>query len=401
LVIGRCYDSFGDPIMAEGSMIRTLICALACASIMAIGGAEAGYKKDIFYSFRGGQKGEGSLAVLVADGQGNLYGTTGLGGTADEGTVFKITPERKETVLHSFGGSDGDSPGAGLVMDKDGNLYGTTRFGGQSEACADGCGTIFKVAPDLTESVLFSFDGADGSEPRSSLILDERGNLYGTAYFGNSPDCYTGGCGLVFRLAADGTETTLLQFDNGDGANPVGSLLKDRHGNLYGTASEGGADGDGTVFKLAPNGTVTVLHDFTGGADGGTPYAAVIADTAGNLYGTTVYGGAEGDGTVFKISPDGTETVLYSFTDGTDGGLPTAPVVMDRRGNLYGTTVSGGQAGVGTAFRLTAGGSERVLFSMIDYAFPGSGLFALDGYYYGTTPGSGRYGDGMVFRVKK
>jgi uncharacterized repeat protein (TIGR03803 family) len=374
-----------------------LVGALAFASIA--NEANAGYRKVTFYSFKGGNDGSGPAGALIADSKGDLYGTTGAGGTSGSGTVFEITPVRKLTLLHSFGGSgDGLEPGAGLVMDKDGSLYGTTRYGGESQSiCNGGCGTVFRVAADGTESVLLSFTGPDGVYPLASLIVDKKDNLYGTTYYGGG----NGGYGIVFRLAPDGTETVLHSFGYSDGAYPAASLLRDKDGNLYGTTSQGGGSPFGTVFKLATDGTETVLHAFTGGDDGGSPDAAVIMDTAGNLYGTTLSGGASGAGTVFKLARDGTETVMYSFTGGTDGADPEAPLLMDRNGDLYSTTTYGGENGDGTVFRLSTDGSERVLCSFVSYAYPGSGLISLDRYFDGTTPGGGGYGYGSIFHVKE
>jgi uncharacterized repeat protein (TIGR03803 family) len=237
----------------------------------------------------------------------------------------------KETVLYSFkGGSDGSNPAAGLIVDSSGNLYGTTFNGGGGSGCGSdfGCGTAFKLAPDGTETVLHAFTGgSDGGLPEAGLIADGSSNLYGTAYQGGASNL-----GVVFKLAPDGTETVLYSFKGGgDGGVPAGTLIADSSGNLYGTTSEGGGsgcfgNGCGTVFKLAPDGTETVLHAFTGGSDGAHPNVALIADGAGNLYGTTGGGGItlcyEGCGTVFKLAPDGTETVLHAFTGAATGIFP-------------------------------------------------------------------------------
>jgi uncharacterized repeat protein (TIGR03803 family) len=264
-------------------------------------------------------------------------------------------------VLYSFCAeincTDGNSPRAGLISDSSGNLYGTTEFGGAYEE-----GTVFKLAPDGTETVLYSFcaeiNCTDGAYPLAGLIMDAAGNLYGMA-----PNGGTYGGGTVFRLAPDGTETVLYSFcaqtNCTDGGGPTG-LIADSSGNLYGTTGRGG-EGDckygcGTVFKLAPDGTETVLHAFNGGSDGRTPLAGVIADNAGNLYGTTFYGGGtrchSGCGTVFKLAPDGTETVLFAF-HGRRGTNPAGALLKSPHGLLYGTTQFGGASGsYGTIFKI-------------------------------------------------
>src|ERR1700730_2392125 len=234
-----------------------------------------------------------------------------------------------ETVLHSFAGSDGSIPAAALIADSSGNLYGTTFYGGA------GCGGVVKLSPGAkvspgTETVLHSFTSSDGENPEAGLIADRAGNLYGTTVNGGPSGSGCGGSsgnGVVFKLSPIGTETMLHSFTGGtDGANPVdiGSLIADRAGNLYGTTQNGGASNLGTVVKLYPGGIETVLHSFAGGTDGANPFAGLIADSSGNLYGTTTGGGASGGGVVFKLSPGGIETVLYSFTGGRDGAAPFA-----------------------------------------------------------------------------
>jgi uncharacterized repeat protein (TIGR03803 family) len=254
------------------------------------------------------------------DKKGNLLGTTPYGGASAGGTVFKVVPKGRETVLYSFAiGSDGNAPLAGLIKDKAGNLYGTTYEGGDT-SCYNGygCGTVFKLTPDGTETVLYAFQGgSDGAVPQASLIMDEAGNLYGTTVRGgNISDCDRYGCGTVFKLAPDGTETALHAFAGGpnDGANPVGDLIADKKGNLYGTTAEGGragGDGAGIAFKLVPDGTETVLYSFcaqTDCTDGGNPLAGLIKDKAGNLYGTGQLGGNSSNcdghncGVVFEIT---------------------------------------------------------------------------------------------------
>ena len=242
--------------------------------------------------------------------------------------------------MHSFtGGADGSDPYAGLIRDSAGNLYGTTLLGG-----ASGAGVVFKVDTTGTETVLHSFSGGtDGGAPQAGLIRGSAGDLYGTTVQDGAS-----GAGVVFKLDAIG-ETVLYSFTGGaDGSNPFGSLVRDSAGNLYGTTESGGASGAGVVFKLDTTGTETVLYSFTGDADGGYPYAGLIRDSAGNLYGTTSSGGASGQGVVFELDTTGTETVLYSFTTGADGAFPYAGLIRNSAGNLYGTATYG----YGVVFRI-------------------------------------------------
>lgn len=287
------------------------------------------------YGFAGDNQGDGAnpRASLILDGSGNLYGTTFDGGVAtcgDDGcgTVFELTPVSggwQETVLHEFTGRNGSLPWAGLVSDGT-NLYGTTWQGGTlSECTGNGCGVVFKLSPSATgwhETVLHIFSGGkDGANPRAGLILDVSGNLYGTTSQGGiAADCGGNGCGVVFELSpfsgGGWAEKELHSFTGGsDGSNPWAGLIFDADGNLYGTTSAGGSSGGGVVFELKPvsggGWKETVLHDFSSGAKGSTPAAGVIFDSHGNLYGTTSGGGVTtgdcsdgGCGVVFKLSPD-------------------------------------------------------------------------------------------------
>jgi uncharacterized repeat protein (TIGR03803 family) len=302
----------------------------------------------VLYSFTGGD-GSHPGGVLIADAAGNLYGTTISGGAQDAGTVFQLTPSGTLNVLYSFtGGSDGALPWAGMIADTAGNLYGTTYGGG-----ASGQGTVFQLDPSGTLTVLYSFTGGNDASPWSGLIADAAGNLYGTTEGGDGP-------GEVFQLTPSGILNVLHNFTGRDGAIPHGGLIFDAAGNLYGTTHNGGASAAyGTVFQLTPSGALNVLHSFTGGSDGAYPEAGLIADMAGNLYGTTWGGGSGGQGTVFQLTPSGALNVLYSFTGGSDGGRPAADLIADAAGNLYGTTASGGAGtscpgGCGTVFELAA-----------------------------------------------
>jgi uncharacterized repeat protein (TIGR03803 family) len=385
--------------IAEGFNRVVLCCGITAAAIVSTAVAEAKGFVEL-YAFQAESDGAYPAGALLRDKAGDLYGTTEGGGDYGYGTVFKLAPNGTETVLHDFGNAnDGDHPEAGLIEDSSGNLYGTTVNGGTYNS-----GTVFKLAPDGTETVLYAFGaaGGDGGNPGSALLRDKRGNLYGTTAYGGA---YAGG--TVFELASDGTEKILHSFGEGnDGAHPYSKLIKDSSGNFYGTTTHGGANDYGVVFKLATDGTETVLYSFAGGTDGRRPVAGVIKDKAGNLYGTTAYGGL-GWGTVFKLASDGTETVLYSFTGGNDGAGPIGGVLIDQKGNLYGTTVQGGSGcdyGCGTAFKLTPSGKEIVLHALTEAegADPMAALVAdKKGKLYGAASSAGPYGYGTVFKVKE
>lgn len=329
---------------------------------LTVGGTET-----VLHVFRPHIRGARPVGSVILDKRGNLYGTTSEGGSCSIsrhgcGTVFQLSPDGIEALLYSFqGGSDGAEPVAGLIAGNAGNLFGTA----SERPC---CGTVFELAPDGSETVLHAFlGGSDGAIPFAGLIADTAGNLYGTTFTGGGTGCGSG-CGTVFKLAPDGTETILHSFAGGnDGTNPWSAVIIDKAGNLYGTTSLGGTGcsggGCGVVFRVAPDGTEDVLYSFAGGKDGAGPEAGLISDNAGNLYGTTTTGGAAcsinsfGCGTVFKLTPDGHETVLHAFEGGTDGAYPESELVADGAGNLYGTTAAGGVSGCtgdgcGTVFSL-------------------------------------------------
>jgi len=361
----------------------------------------------VLYSFTGGADGRNPEAGLVMDTKGNLYGTTSGGGDQTYGTVFKLHTNGKETVLHSFNGypTDGAIPAAGLLRDANGNFFGTTVGGGVIH-----WGTLFKVSGTGKEAVLYSFDdGPDGGAPIASLVMDAKNNLYGTTSAGGDLSCQpTIGCGLVFKLTKRGHLTVLHTFTGPpDGQQPTGSLVRDVKGNFYGTTYNGGTNNYGAVFKISKTGKETVLYSFAGGTDGVNPYAALIRDKAGNLFGTTQFGGgacSQGCGTVFKLDKTGKETVLHRFAaQPDDGATPYASLVMDAKGKLYGTTAYGGASNAGTVFRLDKTGKETVLYSFTggtDGANPYANLIRDgEGNFYGTTYGGGNGGYGVVFKL--
>jgi len=309
--------------------------------------------ETVLYSFCGQLNctdGANPLSVTpVMDNEGNLYGTTASGGAYGYGTAFEVTPSGTEIILHNFAndGTDGAQPGSGLIFDEQGNLYGTTAYGGSYPHM----GTVFELTPaedGCTETTLLSFNWNDGAVPLGSLIRDTSGNLYGTTSEGG-----TYGYGTAFELTPSGTETVLHSFgsDSGDGVYP-NDLVMDKEGNLYGTTSEGGYYGYGTVFKLTTSGTETIVYDFGRTKKGGYYPSSLVLDKKGNLYGTTDLGGPYGRkvcgthggcGTVFKLTTSGIETILHGFdNNGTDGYFPNPGLIRDVKGNLYGTTASGG-----------------------------------------------------------
>ncbi len=378
-------------------------CGLALVLLAAASGARAG-GYQVLHAFSGNADGEQPWSPPTADGAGNLYGTTTGGGINGAGTIFKITPGGTESVVLNFCRcKDGELPHAGLIMDKAGNFYGVTTYGGN----AGGLGVVFKLARDSTEKVLHAFAGSpnDGQYPYGGLLRDNKGNLYGTTVAGG-PDSD----GTVFKVAPDGTETVLHAFANsgGDGNSPMGNLVADSQGNLYGTTSLGGASNMGTVFRLTPQGTETIIHSFAGAPnDGGEASEGLIIDRAGNLYGMTWAGGASNMGTVFKMTPDGTETILHSFAGPpADGRGAVGGVVMDKAGNLYGATWTGDANNAGGVFQLAPNGTLSVLYAFCqqqncaDGGWPVSGpVLGKDGNLYGTTDMGGEYLEGTAFEL--
>jgi uncharacterized repeat protein (TIGR03803 family) len=361
---------------------------------------DTGGDQTVLYGFPGVTDGRYPNGGVTLDGKGNLYGVTYYGGTSGDGTVFKLDSEGHETVLHTFVGDEagGGKPNAGVILDPEGNIYGTNTVSPATVGLGDGL--VFKLDPAGNETVLYAFTGGtDGGYPNAGVIRDSAGNLYGTTENGGA-----GGGGIVYKLDPVGNETVLYSFTDGsDGGLPVGGVIRDASGSLYGTTQYGGADGAGVVFKVDASGNETVRYTFTGGADGAYPAAGVVGDSAGNLYGTTQYGGASGAGVVFKVDKSGNETVLYSFTGGADGGNPAAGVIRDPSGNLYGTTQYGGSAGQGVVFKVDASRNETVLhtFTGADGAYPVAGLTGdAAGRLYGTTSNGGSKNDGVVFVIR-
>lgn len=465
--------------------LHAVLLAMLTFVVMMAQPAHAQYLETVPDTFTGANDGAAPAAGLIFDLKGNLYGTSVNGGdTAGSncpglnpptgcGVVFELTPPSggtgpwTETVLYTFtGGSDGAYPQASLIFDSKGNLYGTTSNGGNMSGtiCTGlgGCGVVFELSPPKggtgpwTDTTIYTFTGnkGDGAVPYASVIFDGEGNLYGTTIGGGTGDGKGNNQdGTVFELTPPNggtgpwTETVLYSFTGlADGANPFAGVIFDSHGNLYGTTNGGGSD-FGVVFELSPpsgggNWTETPIYTFTGRTDGSYPYAGVIFDSKGNLYGTTAIGGTKsgatckrtnGCGVVFEVSPPSggngnwTETVLYSFAGSIDGGYPYAGVTFNSGGNLYGTTVQGGNTsgtncsgtgGCGVVFELSppSGGtgawneSQAYTFNGgSDGGFPYAAvIFDAQGNIYGTTSEGGNLsgsnctdvgGCGVVFEL--
>jgi len=339
-------------------------CTAGCGTVFKLD--PSGHETVLYRFGEAPPDGDFPVSGVIRDSAGNLYGTTYWGGTADYcGTVFQVTPGGKETVLYSFvgGESDGCSPQSNVLRDDSGNLYGTTENG-----ITNNGGTVFKVTAGGQETLLHYFNGPDGSAPLAGLIQDAAGNLYGTTFGGGNAGCIGNGCGTVFKLDSAGKETVLYRFTGEeDGSWPYyGELIQDSAGNVYGTGFGGGVRdskcgtlGCGVVFRLSKSGKLTVLHRFTGGGGGVGPYAGVVRDADGSLYGTVYNGGdlncwpPNGCGLVFKLDMQGKFTVLHRFTGGNDGALPLQGVILDEAGNIYGTTAYGGAYGNGIVFKIT------------------------------------------------
>jgi uncharacterized repeat protein (TIGR03803 family) len=372
---------------ANGNLYGTTVAggAYGLGTVFELTPDSSGWTEKILHTFGKGHDGQKPYGGLIFDSAGNLYGTTYQGGLYGVGTVFELTPGPDgwtETIQHEFdnNGKDGINPYAGLIFDSTGRLYGTTVGGG-----AYGFGVVFKLKlqpAGAAEVIMHNFqnNGVDGSTPYAPLVMDGAGNFYGTTSLGGKntqvwcspPGVFTTGCGTVFELipiTGGWNEKILHNFSdvvNGsasDGAVPLGGVVLDTKGNLYGTTAHNGG-GDGTAFELTPTAKgwpETIVQGFCNGCGAGfQPDSGLIFDSAGNLYGTTYYGtGTNCCGTVYELSPEKTgfypwtQTVLYNFQGGTDGTYPTAGVIFDAAGNIYGTTTTGGLYGDGIVYEVT------------------------------------------------
>ena len=391
----------------------TLVFVIALSVTMA-----AATTTDVIFSFEE-DEGEYADTDLETDSAGNIYGTTVLGGDFGSGTVFQLTPTPNgwvHTVLYSFtGGVDGGEPYKGVTLDRDGNLYGTAVTGGSGN-CEGGCGVIFKLTNTKgtwTQKVVHAFTGGDdGSGPGSRVTVDRAGNVYGMAPTGGAY-----GLGTIYRIRPPSsgalTFKVIHAFTGGvDGSSGSAGRMVLRDGRLYGAATTGGSNGSGVVFELTPKAlgewNFKTIYTFQGQPDGSFPYGALLFDPSGNIYGTTYYGGANGIGAVYKLSPqpvgEWTEDLIYSFQQGPDGNSPISNLVFDKAGNLYGTTSEGG-LGSGTIFKLSPVGGNWTETVVHAFEGPPDGGFAYNGMvvdvfgnFYGATVHGGENNDGSVYK---
>jgi uncharacterized repeat protein (TIGR03803 family) len=412
-----------EDVMSNQSRNRLVVLLAAAALVPTLIAPQTAHSQtfSVLYTFQGGPNdGASPAGKLILDASGNLYGLTEYGGarTLGWGTIFKIDATTgKETVLYSFtGGADGGYAYGGLVQDAAGNLYGTTSEGGNGSCGGDGCGVVFEFTTAGKETVLYQFTGgSDGGSPNGDLVRDKAGNLYGTAYWG--PYGYGG---VAFKVNKKGNETVLHQFTGfPDGEFPVGGLIRDKKGNLFGTTSEGGGgaclfEGCGTVFQLSKTGKETILYRFLASPDGAFPYAGLLQGTSGDFYGTTYNGGdpscndlGPGCGTIFKVDVSGREKILYRFRGKKKEELPVGGLIADAAGNLYGTTAGdlefGHATSFGTVFKLDTQGNETLLYRFTggaDGCRPiGNLTFDSAGNLYGVASSCGANSDGTVFKI--
>lgn len=353
-----------------------------------------------------GPNGAIPFAGLISDADGNMYGTTnggGLGAINQVGTVYKLSAGTHTlTTLHSFDGEDGKGAAGGLAMDANGNLYGTTRTGFYNN------GEVFQIAHGTNAmNVLVDFIGSNGHTPYASLTTGPDGNIYGTTTQGGANHWFTSlGDGTVFKVDANTHAlTTLYSFgtDGNDGSRPYGGVAFDGNGNIYGTTTYGGADFRGIVWEIsADTHAMTILNTFSG-ADGANPYGDLFIDSAGNIFGTTNGGGAYNNGTIFRIAADTHEfTTLYSFA-GSDGANPYAGLISDEHGNLFGTTTRGGENDDGTVFKFSLATQSLTTLATFDGTngrLPdGKLLIDAEGNLFGTTSQGGASNQGTVFEL--
>ena len=384
-----------------------------CLGIVAIvsaalcgGSARAAVGVRTIVTFNGTGNGANPYAGVTFDASGDLYGTTVNGGSANDGTVFEVdTTGTFSTPVTFTGSANGASPRGNLTLSADGKyLFGTTSSIGPSNG-----GTVFQLTTDtthtLTTAAAFSSTAATGYFPFAGVTADAAGNLYGTAYLGGSSSA-----GAIYELTAQ-TKTTftaspVVTFNGtGNGSNPRAPLIADTAGNLYGTTTNGGTSSDGTVFEVSATGhALSTLATFTGTANGANPYAGLVMDSTGDLFGTTYNGGAGSDGTVFEVAATTHKLTTLATFNGTNGANPSGGLTLDANGDLFGTTYNGGGSSDGTAFEVAAGAlSPTTLLSFNgtgNGANPQAGLTAdAAGNLYGTTANGGANSDGTAFEL--
>jgi uncharacterized repeat protein (TIGR03803 family) len=396
------------------NIIRALITPLAAVFVDgSVCGQETLYNFPYNYNFSYVYGGVGGGDTLIQSANGDFYGMTSAGGNNGLGSVFKMTSNGTLTTLVSFSATNGGVPLSGLAQASDGNFYGTTYYGGNlSLNNGGGLGTVFRMTAAGILTKLVQFNANNGGFPYAGLTLGNDGNFYGTTFWGGNLALNGGsGYGTVFKMTPAGLLTTLVQFNQHNGANPGVPLVQGSDGNFYGTTYAGGGNDLGTIFKMTPDGTLTPLISFFA-SNGGHPTARLIQGSDGNFYGTTYSGGnlalngGSGYGTIFKMTPDGTLTTLVQF-NGNNGGHPNAGVVQGSDGNFYGTTAGGTDLAVssgnsyGTVFKMTPSGvlTTLISFTINNGAYPYGGIIqANDGNFYGTTSAGGSEGGGTVFR---
>jgi len=344
---------------------------------------------------------------MIQGTDGSFYGTTEGGGTANKGTVFKITAGGTMTILHNFGdgsvSNDGYYPWAGVILGTDGNFYGTTYDGGL------GAGTVFKMTYAGTVTILHRFALGGGTtepaNPESALLQGTDGNFYGSSVAGGSA-----GLGTVYKVTPAGVVTVLHHFNDGsvsfDGFEPVGGLVQLSNGFMYGTAAAGGMNGDGVIYDVTSGGTYNIIHQFNGGSEGNLPVGTLVLGTDGKFYGTCLGGGTGGYGSIFRLSLiPFTYTTLVSGTSSSAVSSFWGGLIKGTDGNLYGTGEGGGN---GTAFKMTYAGSVTVLHTFGTISNDGINpdprmVQGTDGNFYGMTPdgGPGGYpnGKGVIYKI--
>jgi len=377
-LVGLTIDAAGNlyGTASEGGYGRENVCyPVGCGTVFKLRHTNSGWLFTPIYHFQGHSDGAYPYGGVTISRDGSLYGTTDIGGTSLCGTVFNLKPppaactaalcQWTKTTIYSFQGDDGCDPSGPLTLDQAGNLYGTTL-----NENGKGYGNVYELSPSYggwTETVLhaFTLSNGDGIFPGyTGVIFDNAGNLYGMASGGGDLSCAPGyGCGVVFKLTPSGsgwTESGLYSFANGsDGAYPEGGVVFDASGSLYGATTSGGMGGGGTVFKLSSfNGywNFTLLATLVSTQQSGGSWSSLVMDKAGNLYGTSRAGGLYDEGTVFKLTPSNggwTFSIVHSFYCATDGCGPYGSVVFDADGNMYGTTGGGGPSYAGTVWEIT------------------------------------------------
>ena len=419
-----------DVQLVRGSVCRMFVLSMALASTLATASAAAAQTYSVIHSFSGSADGSTPNSTMIMDQAGNLYGTTSYGGAqpgnAGSGLVFKLVKRNSSWVLtpsYTFqGGSDGAHPGASVVIAPNGILYGTTSLGGNPGCPAGmGCGTVYQLQPPAracqsvlcpwTKTVLYRFTGAlDGANPGyGQLVFDHSGNIYGTT--GGGGDL---GSGVVYQLTHSSggwQESVLHSFDGmGDGLEPLSGVVFDSQANLYGTTVRGGAHGNGTVYELTSSESgwmISKQYDIAN--EGNSPYAGVILDQLGNVYGATLLGGPGNGGTIFQLVSSGSQwssSIIGSFSPLGGQGLGAfSNLTMDAAGNLYGTTGTDGAHGFGSVFKLAPQNGSWVQTTLYDFAGgsdgcnPSGGVtLGPNGYLYGTTQGCGA-GYGVVWEI--